>query len=69
MIYPNLSAEMARKDVTQLDLAYKLGVTPATICQKLNGHSKLDLEQAFAIRNFIKTPLTIDVLFAKESVY
>lgn len=69
MIYPNLGAEMARRDITQLDIAYKLKRSPANICMKLNGKAKLELDEAFAIRSLIGTPLTIDVLFAKESVY
>lgn len=69
MIYPNLGAEMTRKGITQLDLACQLGRSPSNVCLKLNGKAKLELDEAFAIRNFLKSPLTIDVLFAKDSVY
>ena len=67
-MFPNLKAEMARKGIHQVDLAEELDVTPATMSLKLTGKSKLTLDEAFAIKKYVRTRLSLDVLFATTEV-
>lgn len=65
-MYPNLRAEMARKNITGYELAEKIGITNGTFSTKFNGKSEFTLDEAFKIKGVLETDLTIEVLFAKE---
>lgn len=67
-MYPNLNAEMARRNITQADLAEKLDRTRATMSLKLSGKAPITLDEAFAIKEALRTRLTLDVLFATEAI-
>ena len=64
-MFPNLRAEMARKNVTVDMLASKLKRTKGTVSQKLNGKSPINLDEAEAIRDYLEPAMTIDELFAR----
>lgn len=67
-MFPNLEAEMARKKITQQDLAKMLGITPTTLSFKLSGKSTLSLKECVKIKNTIFPDQTLDYLFdTKES--
>ena len=67
-LFPNLEAEMARKKITQQDLAKMLGITPTTLSFKLSGKSTLSLKECVKIKNTIFPDQTLDYLFdTKES--
>lgn len=68
MIYPNLNAEMARRNISQQELAELIGRTKSTMSLKLNGKTSLSLEEAFEIKNAVRTRLTLDVLFATDKL-
>ena len=63
-MYPNLDAEMARAKITRCALAKELKMTPTTLSLKLNGKSNLSLEECVEIKKALKTPLSIEYLFA-----
>ena len=68
MIYPNLSAEMARKGITQAELADKVGRTRATMSLKLNGNSPINLDEARAIKDALQTNLALETLFDQTAI-
>lgn len=71
-MFPNLRAEMARRNVTNAMLADFLGVTPETLLRKLCGKSKIDMDEAKAIKSYLNSikpfepNMTLELLFAKE---
>lgn len=62
-MYPNLNAELARKDVTNAQLAKILGLSPSTVSQKRNGLFDFTLKEAKAIKHFLKVELPLEELF------
>ena len=68
MIDPNLSAEMARKGITQAELADKVGRTRATMSLKLNGNSPINLDEARAIKDALQTNLALETLFDQTAI-
>jgi transcriptional regulator with XRE-family HTH domain len=67
-VFPNLYAEMARRKITQVNLAERVGRTPTTMSLKLRGESPLTLTECIEIKNAIDETLSVDYLFAtKES--
>lgn len=66
MSYPNLRAEMARDNITQLDIADYLGYRVGTINAWINGHdSGFPIKKASDIKEHFFPNLTIDYLFAE----
>lgn len=65
-MFPNLSAEMARRKITQASLAEKIGRTPTTLSMKLSGKYPISLAECVEIKNAIDEKLNIDYLFATE---
>ena len=66
MIYPNLSAEMARCRMTQAELAEALGKTASVMSLKLSGKTPISLDEAVEIKRAVGTRLTLDALFDKD---
>lgn len=66
-MYPNVKAEMARKNVTIEMLAKHLKKNKGTICAKLNGKSEFSILEAEQIRDYLNPALTIDQLFLTRS--
>lgn len=66
--YPNLEAEMARYGVKQKDIAELLKKRTATISEKMNGKSKFDIDEAYAIKKAFFPNCMLDYLFNRESV-
>lgn len=65
-MYPNLRAEMARKNISTVELAEKSGIATTTMYDKLNGKSKITLDDAYAIKKALDVDIPIEVLFSKE---
>lgn len=65
-MYPNLNAEMARYNVTNVDLQNVLGKGERTIREKLAGRIAITLPEAVLIRDRFFRSLTLDYLFALE---
>ena len=59
----NLRAEMARKNITMMDLANLLGVRHATISDKINGKYRFYYEEALKIKNTFFPECSLEYLF------
>lgn len=68
MAYPNLEAEMARKGVTQKDIAKLLGKTPETICGWMNGRvgAAFPVGASMLLKQELFPECTIEYLFAES---
>lgn len=65
-MFPNLRAEIARKNLTDAEVADAIGISVSQFSLKKNGKYAFSLKEAFEIQKFLQTKLTIDVLFAAE---
>lgn len=66
MKFTNLLVEMTRSQLTQKDLASKLGVRPETLSKKILGKTEFTLGEIRKIRDFINPELKLEYLFAIE---
>ena len=62
-MYPNLRAEITRHNLTMAQVADAIGLSVTHFSLKMNGKYGFTLDEAFAIKKFLKTKLSIDVLF------
>lgn len=65
MSYPNLRAEMARRGITNRDIAKRVGVCPQTVGSWLNGSTNMPLYAAVHIRQMLGDS-SIDYLFSQD---
>ena len=65
-MYPNLYAEMARRDITQNLLSKKINKTPTTVSMKLNGKADLTLSECMEIKNAVDPDLSLEFLFERK---
>ena len=65
-MYPNIMFEKLIKRVTNQDIAKMLDVRPATITDKMKGRSAWTLPEALAIKDFLRSELTLEELFKWE---
>lgn len=66
MMYPNLEAELARRNMTRKEIAVVLGVNVCTVTPKLNDPKRLKYCEVVQIRNTLFPNLSVDYLFATE---
>ena len=66
-MYPNLNAEMARKNVTQIDISEKLNISYSTVSDKINGKKDFKLKECKDIISKLLPGNTIDYLFQTKS--
>ena len=66
MALPNLSAEMARAEITQESIADAIGRTPQSVSRWITGKGSPKVEDAFAIRDRFFPGMTVDYLFDDE---
>ena len=52
-MYRNLKAELVRHNISNIEIAEKLGITKGTASLKINGKSKMSLEEAFIVQTLI----------------
>ena len=62
-MYPNLRAEFSRRGLTFANVADAIGVSVTHFSLKMCGKYGFTLEEAFAIKKYLKTKLSLDVLF------
>lgn len=67
VIYENIRVEMARKDLTILDIAQSIGMNRETLSRKLSGRSTLNLNEAFDIQQKCFPDADIRILFKECS--
>lgn len=63
-MFPNLLIELKKQRCTQQDLAQHIGISRATMQNKLNGHSQFTLREMKAIQGALKG-CTLDYLFTE----
>jgi len=68
MAYPNLSAELRRFDISQDEMATRIGTTPETVSRWMNGKQKMPIETCFRIKQELFPNLTVDYLFASTPI-
>ncbi len=67
-MYENLRAEIARKNMTLVDLSTATGIRYQTLSEKLRGNSQFTVKEAKAIKSALAVDMPIDELFAAEVV-
>lgn len=65
-MFPNLKAEMARRNIKVTDLASSIGVTPKTVYNRLSGRTEFTLSEMLTIKRRYFPDLTLDYLFNKD---
>lgn len=63
VMYENVRVEMARKDLTILDIAKNIGMNRETLSRKLSGRSTLNIDEAFNIQQKCFPDIDVRVLF------
>lgn len=68
-MFPNVKAEMARNNVTLAVIANdpRVDCTISTLSLKLNSKAPLLFREAVAIKDIVKSDLTLEELFAEVS--
>lgn len=66
MFYPNLNAEIARKNLTLLALSRKIGIATSSLSNKLNMKVAFSLDEALKIKKALNVEMPIESLFKKE---
>lgn len=59
----NLEAEIARKKLSREEVASGIGISTRSLYDKLNGKSKFNLEEAFALQKKFFPDTDLDYLF------
>lgn len=67
VMYENVRVEMARKDLTILDIARSIGMKRETLSRKLSGNSPISLGEAFDIQQKCFPEMDIQTLFKECS--
>lgn len=65
-MYPNVRAEMARKNMTAVGLSEKTGIRYQTLTLKLNSKSDITIDEARRIKSALETDLPLEELFVEE---
>ena len=65
-MFPNLEAELKRKNIKRVGLAELLGYTVSTISDKMTGGSSFSFDDAIKIKQFLGVNIPLEELFAKE---
>lgn len=65
-MYPNVRAEMGRKNMTALDLSAKTGIRYQTLTLKLNSKSDITIDEARRIKSALETDIPLEELFVEE---
>ena len=63
MVYTNLMKECHRKEISRQQLANLWGISYNTACEKLNGNSRIYLDEALKVNRIFFPEFTIDYLF------
>lgn len=65
-MFPNLRAEMARKNIKPANISAALNITYDSAINKLNGKTDFTRAEIFKIRDAFFPNLTLDYLFGIE---
>lgn len=67
-MYPNLNAEIARRNVTKSAIANMLDISYSTMAYKLRGATDFTLNEAIKIKKFLGVEMPIEELFEEAKV-
>lgn len=67
-MYPNLNAEMARRNLTVTRLAELTGIRYGTLVLKIRGKGTFTMKEAVQIRDAINKDLSLDYLFSLQAL-
>lgn len=67
-MYPNLNAELARRDITATKLSKLTKIPYSTLMPKIRGDKAFKLGEAFLIKKVINCDLPLDILFEERDV-
>lgn len=62
-MYANVKAELARKNMTIVDLSAKTGIRYQTLADKIRGDSILTVDEAMKIKEALGVDMPIEELF------
>ena len=65
-MYLNVKAELARQNLSVVDLSNKTGIRYQTLVEKLNGKYPLTLDEAKNIKVALGVDLSMEELFARS---
>ena len=65
-MYLNVKAELARQNLSVVDLSNKTGIRYQTLVEKLNGKYPMTLDEAKNIKAALGVDLSMGELFAKN---
>lgn len=65
-MYPNLKAEMARRNVSVRKLSELIGMSITTLYDKMRGVSSFTFEECLKIKDALGVDVVVEILFAKE---
>ena len=68
MAYPNLVAEMTRRNITTKDIASEIGRSPDTVSNWLKGKGDFPIGKAFAVQEKFFPSCAIAYLFNSEPI-
>lgn len=66
-MYSNVKAELARRNLTVVDLSNMTGIRYQTLVDKINGKYPLTLDEAKKIKAALDVDIAIEELFARTT--
>lgn len=66
-MYSNVKAELARKNMSVIDLSNKTGIRYQTLVDKLNGKYKTSVEEAITIKTALAVDIPLEQLFEQTT--
>ena len=68
LVYPNLKAEMARKGLSQRELAKALQMYEPSLTYKMHSKSGFTVTEAIAVKKLLDVEMPLEVLFERKDV-
>lgn len=65
-MYSNVKAELARQDMTLVDLSNRTGIRYQTLVDKVNGKYPLTFDEAKKIKAALSVELSLEELFERR---
>lgn len=65
-MYPNLEAELKRKNIKRADIANHLGISISTVSEKMQGNSDFSFGAAVKIKQLLGVSIPLEELFITD---
>lgn len=65
-MFPNIRAELGRRNMTRLDLSAETNIKYGTLISKLKGESEFTFAEAVDIKKALKTDMPLEELFEPD---